>query len=60
MSPREKQRLSLILKLNLAFLVGLAVVSLFLPLSSSQRWVLLPTIAVLSGFSVALLERLKG
>jgi hypothetical protein len=46
-----------ILKLNLALLIGLAVLTFFLPLSGAERWFLAVSVAILAGVNWALLER---
>jgi len=50
-------RLRTMLRLNLALLVGLAALSLLLPLSGSERWFLAVSVALLAGLNWALLER---
>ena len=50
--------LLLILRLNLAFLVTLAAASFLLPLSESERWVVVPAVAVLAGFNWAAIDHL--
>jgi hypothetical protein len=56
-SLRAGGRLPAILKLNLAFLVGLAALSFFLPFSGTERWFLAVPVALLAGVNWALLER---
>jgi hypothetical protein len=48
------------LKLNLAFLVGLAALAFFLPLSGAERLFLAVSVAVLAGVNWSLLERARG
>lgn len=55
-----RDRLPEILKLNLAFLIGLAALALVLPLSGAERWFLAVSVAVLAGVNWALLERARG
>lgn len=57
--PRAGGRLLAVLRLNLVFLVGLAALAFFLPLSGPERWVLAPSMAVLAGANWALLERAR-
>ncbi len=59
-SLRGRDRLPEILKLNLAFLIGLAALALVLPLSGAERWFLVVSVAVLAGINWALLERARG
>lgn len=54
----EKNRLLLILRLNLAVLTSLGALSLVLPLSGNERWTLLLAVAVLAGFNWAALDLL--
>jgi hypothetical protein len=56
---RDSNYLPLILKLNLIFLIGLILVSFFLPLSDDERWFLVLAMAVLTGFTLALLGQTK-
>lgn len=56
---RDSNYLPLILKLNLVFLIGLILVSFFLPLSDDERWFLVLAMAVLTGFTLALLGQTK-
>ena len=44
---------------NLVFLVGLATISFFLPLSDFQRWFVLSAAAVLAAVDWAAVERLQ-
>lgn len=55
-----RDRLTAILKLNLAFLVGLAALAFLLPLSGAERWFLAVSVAVLTGVNWAFLERARG
>lgn len=48
------------LKLNLAFLVGLAALTFFPPLSGAEHWFLAVSMAVLAGVNWSLLERTGG
>ncbi len=48
------------LKLNLAFLVGLAALTFFPPLSGAEHWFLAIPMAVLAGVNWSLLERTGG
>ena len=43
---------------NLVFLVGLAAISFFLPLSDFQRWFVLSAVAVLAAVNSAAVEHL--
>ena len=52
---KSSRSLSLLLKLNLALLSSLIVLAFFLPLSSSERWILVLSDAVLLGITWALL-----
>lgn len=56
---RDSNYLPLILMLNLIFLIGLILVSFFLPLSDDERWFLVLAMAVLTGFTLALLGQTK-
>lgn len=57
---RAGGRLPAVLKLNLAFLVGLMALAFFLPLSGAERWFVAVSVAVLAGVNWALLERAGG
>jgi len=46
-------------KAQLVFLAGLAVQAFVLPLSGSQRWVLVVAAGVLAGLTWAVLDHLK-
>ena len=59
-SLRAGGRLPSALKLSLAFLVGLAALTYFLPLSGAERWFLAVSVAVLAGVNWSLLERAGG
>ena len=50
-------RLRAVLRLNLALLVGLAALSLVLPLSETERWFVAVSAAVLAGIDWALMGR---
>lgn len=56
--PREGGTLRKMLTANLVFLVGLATISFFLPLSDFQRWFVLSAAAVLAAVDWAAVERL--
>ena len=51
--------LTLVLKLNFAFLASLMVLALFLPLSNSERWTLLLIEAFLVGVNWAFLTHVN-
>ena len=55
----DKGYLTLILKLNFAFLALLIVLAIFLPLSSSERWTLLLVETFLVGVNWAFLTHAK-
>jgi hypothetical protein len=56
---RESPFLPLILKAQLAFLAGLAAMAFVLPLSGTQRWIVVVAAGVLAGFTWAVLDHLK-
>ena len=56
-SPGAGDRLHTVLRLNLAFLVGLAALSFLLPFSGTERWFLAVPVALLAGVNWALLGR---
>jgi hypothetical protein len=58
--PRNGRHLPLIQKSNLVFLIGFVIARFFLPLSNSQRWMLVPNAAVLVGANLALTSYMKG
>jgi hypothetical protein len=53
---REGKYLSLILKLNLVFLVGLIVLILALPLSEWEKWIFILPAGTLAGITWALID----
>jgi hypothetical protein len=55
----KNSRYLLILKLNLVLLTGLIFLAFLLPLSSSERWILVLTEAVLIGLTWALISYAK-
>jgi hypothetical protein len=59
-SLRAGLHLPAALKLNLAFLVGLAALTFFPPLSGAEHWFLAVSMAVLAGVNWSLLERAGG
>lgn len=56
---REGGALRKMLTANLVFLVGLATISFFLPLSDFQRWFVLSAVAVLAAVDWTAVERLQ-
>ena len=56
---RGGEALRKMLTANLVFLVGLATISFFLPLSDFQRWYVLSAAAVLAAVDWAVVERLQ-
>ena len=56
---RESTYLPIILKVQLAFLVGLAIGAFVLPLSGSERWAVLVAAAVLAGLTWAVLDHVR-
>jgi hypothetical protein len=56
---RESPFLPLILKAQLVFLAGLAAMAFVLPLSGTQRWIVVVAAGVLAGFTWAVLDHLK-
>jgi hypothetical protein len=56
---RESTYLPLILKAQLVFLVGLAAVSFVLPLSGSERLIVLVAAGVLGGLTWAVLDHVR-
>jgi len=56
---RAGGRLIAVLRVNLAFLVGLLALTFILPLSGPERLLLASSMAVLAGANWALLERAR-
>lgn len=56
---KKKKHLLLVLRINLVALVCFMTLAFFLPLSSSEKWVLIPTMAFLAGVNWALLTHAK-
>jgi hypothetical protein len=59
-SLRAGVHLPAALKLNPAFLVGLAAPTFFLPFSGAEHWSLAVSVAVLAGVNWSLLQRAGG
>lgn len=57
--PKKKKRLLLVLRINLVALVCFTNLAFFLPLSRSEKWVLIPIMAFLAGVNWALLTHGK-
>ena len=56
---RESAYLPIILKVELAFLVGLMLMALVLPLSGSERWTVFLAAGVLAGLTWAILDHVR-
>ncbi len=57
---QESSALKRMLRANLVFLVGLAAISFFLPLSEPERWLVLLAATVLGAINWALIERARA
>lgn len=56
---RESSYLPFILKAQLAFLAGLAIVAFVLPLSGTERWTVVVAAGVLAGLTLAILDHVR-
>lgn len=57
---KNSRSLRLLLRLNLALLLGFIGLAFFLPLSSSERWILVLSEALLVGITWALLAHVSN